>query len=145
MVFFSFARVVSSATIVASLPDINLDAYKICFPPRWRPGELTFTSISVTFGAFLPSDFRRNLTSGVLIYFISRAPLRYGIIDFSTFLIILVTAGGRRTGRFLGISKILDAIVRDATVYFLLIVTSQLIFYFFLFLAPVGYPHYLRS
>ena len=69
------------------------------------------------------------------MYFMSRAP-----IDFFTFLIILATAGGRRTSRSLGISKILDAIVRDATVYFLLIVASQLVLYFFLFFAPVSYP-----
>jgi len=131
-----FVRVWSHRPLAGSLPDINLDAFRTCFPPRWRPGEVTFTSISVAFGAFLPFYFQRNLTFGVLMYFTPR-----GTIDFLTFLIILATAGGQRMNRSLGISKILDALVRDATVYFLLIVASQLVLYFFLFLAPVSYPH----
>jgi hypothetical protein len=68
----------------------------------------------------------------------SRTALGCGIIDLLTFLIILVTAGGSRKGRLPGIPDILDAILRDATIYFLLIFASQLVLFFFLFLAPVG-------
>ena len=79
------------------------------------------------------------------MHFTSRTPLRCGITDLSTFLIILVTARGPRTSRYPGIPNILDVILRDATIYVLLIVASQLVFLLFLFFAPVGGPYYIRS
>ena len=138
---FFRSRVVSSRSLVQSLPEIDLDVYRVCIPPKFRPGEVTFTSISFVFGTLLPSDLRDNSTLGVLMYFMSRIHPRYGIVDLLTFMIILVTARGPRTGRFPGISTLLDAILRDATVYFLLIVASQLVLFFFVFLAPVCDPY----
>ena len=75
------------------------------------------------------------------MYFMSRTHLHCGIADIFVFLIILFTARGPRTRRFPGIPSILDAILRDATVYFLLIVASQLVLFFFVFLAPVCDPY----
>ena len=75
------------------------------------------------------------------MYLMSRTHLRCRIVDLFVFLIILVTARGPRTSRFPGIPSILDAILRDATVYFLLIVASQLVLFFFVFLAPVCGPY----
>lgn len=66
---------------------------------------------------------------------------RCGIIDLITFLIIAITAGRSKTKDFPGLPNILKAILRDATVYFLLMVIAQLVLFFFLFLAPVGDPH----
>jgi len=71
--------------------------------------------------------------------------LRCGTIDLLTFLIILVTARGPRTNRFPGIPSILDAILRDATLYFLLIFAFQLILLFFLLFASVGDPDCIRG
>jgi len=65
---FIHSRVVLYEPLVSPLPEINLDAYKSCLPSRWRPGELTFASISITFGMPLPSDFQHDFTSGVLMY-----------------------------------------------------------------------------
>ena len=138
---FVCSRVVSSRSLVQSLPEIDLDAYRVCVPPKFRPGELTFTSISLVFGTLLPSDLRDNFTLGVLMYFMSRTHIRCGIADLFVFLIILFTTRGPRTSRFPGIPSILDAILRDATVYFLLIVASQLVLFFFVFLAPVCDPY----
>ena len=128
-----------------SLPEINLDAYKVCLPPRWRPGELSFAGISVTFGTPLPSDSQHNFTFGVLMHFASRAPLLCGIIDLLTFLIIFTTARGSRARRLPGIPSILDVIARDATIYFLLIAVAQLVLFLFLFFAPVSDPYYTRG
>ena len=50
-------RMLFHRSLVQSLPDINLDVYKMCLPHRWRAGELTFISISVVFGTPLPSNF----------------------------------------------------------------------------------------
>jgi len=122
-----------------------LNVYKACIAPKFRPGELGFSAISVTFGTPSPPDFQHNFTLGVLIHFMSRTPLYCGIIDLLAFLIILVTARGPRTSRFPGIPSILDAILRDATVYFLLIFASQLVLLFFLYFAPVCDPHYIRG
>jgi len=71
--------------------------------------------------------------------------LRCGVTDLLTFLIIFVAARESRTGRSLGIPNILDVILRDATIYFLLIFASQLVLFLFLFFAPVGDPYYIRG
>ena len=132
--------VISPRSLVQSLPEIDLDTYKLCLPPKFRPGELTFTTLSVVFGTLLPTDLRKDFTLGVLMYFVSRTHLHRGAVDLLTFSIIFVTARGPRTSRFPGIPTLLDAILRDATVYFLLIVASQLVLFFFVFLAPVCDP-----
>ena len=67
-----------------------------------------------------------------------RTPLLCGAVDFLVFLIILITARRPGTSRLPGIPTILDAILQDATVYFLLIVASQLVLCLFLFFAPVS-------
>ena len=46
--------VTSCLSLAQKLPDINLDAYKICLAQRWRPGEVIFTSITMAFGMSLP-------------------------------------------------------------------------------------------
>ena len=136
---------VSYRPLVQPLPEINLDAYKVCLPPRWRPGELTFTSISVTFGTSLFSDSQHNFTLEVLTQSSSRTPLRCDAVDLLTFLIILAAARESRTDRSLGIPNILGVVLRDATIYFLLIVASQFLLFFFLFFAPVGDPYYISG
>jgi len=124
-------------------PEINLDVYNIC-RHRW-PAVVAFSSVSVAFGTSLSisSDFRREFASGALMSFVSRAPLCCSIADLFTFLIILVTARGPRTNRFPGIPTILDAILRDATIYVLVMAAAQLLFLFSLF-APVGHPYYIK-
>jgi len=120
------------------LPEIDLDAFKVCFYQRWRVGELLFTNLVIAFGMSSPSNLQHDLTSGVLMRFIPHAPQRRGITDLLAFLIILVAA--RRPGihRYPGIPSILDAILRDATRYFILMFVCQLFVELFLLLAPVG-------
>ena len=79
------------------------------------------------------------------MFFASHAPLCCGIADLFTFLIIVVTARGSRTGRFQGIPSILDAILRDATVYFLLIVAAQMVLFLFFLFAPVSDPRCIQG
>ena len=45
-----FVRVWSHRPPVQPAPEINLDAYKVCFPKRWHLGELVFAGITVVFG-----------------------------------------------------------------------------------------------
>ena len=110
-----------------------MDAYRVCFPKRWKLGELVFAGITVAFGTSSPNMI---FTLGVLIRLTPQTSPRRGIIDLSAFLIILVTARGSR-GRHGGIPSILDTIMRDATVYFLVMFVCQSVFFMFLFFAPV--------
>ena len=48
------------------LPEINLDAFKVCVFERWRVGELIFINLATAFGTHTPSDFQHNTISGVL-------------------------------------------------------------------------------
>jgi len=57
----------------------------------------------------------------------------------------LIKARVSGTNRFPGIPNILDVVLRDATLYFLLIFAFQLILFFFLLFAPVGDPYYVRG
>jgi hypothetical protein len=60
------------------------------------------------------------------------------IVDLFAFLIILITAKKRERNRHPGISSILDAILREATLYFVFIFVSHFLFELFLFFALVG-------
>lgn len=53
-------------------------------------------------------------------------------------MILVTTVKRSKANRYPGFPSLLDAILRDATVYFVLIFASQLLFQLFLFLAPVG-------
>ena len=65
------------------------------------------------------------------------------IVDLFAFLIILSTAKRQGRNRHPGISSILDAILREATLYFVFIFTSHFLFELFLFFAPVGDARYV--
>jgi hypothetical protein len=67
-----FVRVLSHWSLVQPFLEINMDLFKVCVLPRWPPGELALTIISVAFGMPLPSYFQRNFTFGVLMRFTSR-------------------------------------------------------------------------
>ena len=70
-----FVRVLSHRSSVQPPPEVDLDVYNACIPQEQRPTELAFNSISVVFGAPLPSDFQLDFTSGALMFFASRVPL----------------------------------------------------------------------
>ena len=63
---------------------------------------------------------------------------RCGIVDIFAFLIIVVTARRLRTNRHPDMPSVLDSILRDATIYFMVIFASQFLFLLFRFFAPVG-------
>jgi hypothetical protein len=107
------------------LPEINIDAFRICIYERWKLGELIFTNLVIAFGKSSIFNLRYDLTPC------------HGVIDFFTFLVILTSTRRRETSRFPGIPSILDAILRDATVYYALVFVCQLVFEFFLLFAPV--------
>ena len=77
--------------------------------------------------------------------FASRAPLCCDITDLFTFSITLVTTRGPGTSRFPGIPTILGAILRDATIYLLVMAAAQLLFLFSILFASVGGPYRIKG
>jgi len=67
----------------------------------------------------------------------THAPPR-GITDLIAFSAALVTARTRGVHRHPGIPHILDALLRDATLYLLLVTGFQVMFMFFGLFAPVS-------
>ena len=59
-------RVWTNQFLVASLPEINLDPFKVCLYKRWRPGELVYYNQTIFFGKSSPSSLRHCFTPGVL-------------------------------------------------------------------------------
>ena len=138
-----FVRTLSHRSSVQPPPQVNLALYNICIPQEQRPAELAFNSVSVAFGAPLPSDFQRDFTLGALMFFASHVPLYWGMTDILMFLIILATAKGPSTSRFPGVPTILDAILRDTTLYFLVMVAVQFLLFFSSLFAPVSDPYHI--
>jgi len=60
--------------------------------------------------------------------------------DISAFLIIVYSGRHRGLSCFSGVPSILDKIVRDSTIYFLVLFTSHSLTVLFLFVAPVSDP-----
>ena len=89
--------------------------------------------------------FQHDFNIRALIFFTSCSPLCCDTADLFTFLIILVTVRGPTTNRFPGVPSILDAILRDATVYFLLVATAQLLLFFSTLFAPVGDLYHIEG
>ena len=126
----------SSRPLVQPLPEINLDAFNFCAYKRWRFAELFAAGIVISFGTPSLHYLQRNFTSGILMHFILLP--HCDTVDISAFLIILVTAKRQGRNRHPGISSILDTVLREATLYFLLMFASQFLFVMFLFFAPVS-------
>jgi len=99
----------------------------------------------MVFLSFPVRPFIRDSNPGALIFFASCSSPCRGTTDLFTFLIILVTIRGPRTSRFPGVPSILDAILRDATVYFLLMTIAQLLLFASTLFAPVGDPYHIEG
>ncbi|KAF9783339.1 hypothetical protein BJ322DRAFT_1022033 [Thelephora terrestris] len=104
--------VVAGTHPIQSLPQINLDAFKVCLVQQWRPGVISFVTIGVAFVAGTVTD-------------------AFALVS------IFVTTGWRNFRRYPGIPSLVTTILRDATMYFFAMFACQLLLLFFLFLAPV--------
>ncbi|KAF9646677.1 hypothetical protein BDM02DRAFT_3188645 [Thelephora ganbajun] len=121
------------------IPEIYLDVFKVCAYKRWRLGELIFVNMAISFGVSLSSNLQLNFSSGTLMCLTPQSSY-HGITDVLAFLIILVIAMRRRS-RYPGIPTLLDTILRDATVYFILIFFVQFLSELFMFVTPEGIQH----
>ena len=138
-----FLPMFSHRSSVQPPPGMNLDVHNACIPWDRRPAVFAFSSVSVALTTRLPA----------LIYLgspdvlrVSRPSVLCDIADLFTFLIIFVAARVPRTSRFPSIPTILDAILRDATVYFLVMAAAQLSLKLFSTLfSPVGGPYHIKG
>ena len=110
------------------LPDLPLDVFKLCSFNRWRPGEIINTALSLVYGVFYSSS----------LCIPTAATNHLFVKDAVAFSIILYSMKWRGRTRAHGVPSLLDKIVRDATMYFVVIFTSHLLLVFFEFFAPVS-------
>ena len=135
--------------LVLPLPEINLDAYKGCLYERWRLGEFVFASQTTIFGTSEPLLKHPAQPSNAFrpVHF-----PQWAIADVFAFSVIFIVARRPRI-RHPRIPSLLDIILRDATVYFMVIFALQMCFLLFLCFAPVsdlrlpggGYPTVLTG
>ena len=133
---------------VEPLPEINLDAFKICIYKRWRLGELVYYNMAMFFGVFSSSDFHGCYLSfdfGILIHLAFNGRLHCCIADVLAFSIIAVTARRSRMFEYPTMPSILKIILRDATHYFVLIVSAHFLSTLFLFVLPVSGQSYVQG
>ena len=103
--------------VAQSFPPIPLDAYHMCVFTPHRARNLSYTSISLLYGALRPVCQPNSRYSPAENTHTS---------DFLAFsLIIFLARKWRVTG--LGFPTLWDIIARDATLYFLVIFSSQLV------------------
>ena len=110
------------------LPDLPLDVFQLCVFNRWRPGEVINTVLSLVYGVFCSSSIGIPIAATNHLFF----------KDIVAFSIIVYSTKWRGLTRARGVPSLLDKIVRDATIYFMVIFSSHLLLVFFEFLAPVS-------
>jgi hypothetical protein len=128
--------------LVQPLAGLDLAAFKMCNFNIWKVGELLYYILAMFFGTSSPLGLHfYHPALGILMTFDVFS--RYGVADLLAFSIIAFTARKSRMGGPLPIPTILDAILHDATYYFLLIFTAHLVSLLFVFVAPVGGTQYV--
>ena len=123
------------------LPNLPLDVFRLCVFNRWRPGEIINTALSLVYGVFCSSFLGIPIAATDHIF----------VKDTVAFSIIVYSTKWRGLTRARGVPSLLDKIVRDATLYFVVIFTSHLLLVLFEFFAPVSdfptwlFPPFLTS
>lgn len=119
-------------------PAIDYDSFRLCFFNQKEMPQIVILSLSLVFGdSFSSFPFLRAPVFVPLKKRENKPKLTIHT-DLLAFLIIF-WVGRQSVGyRVSKIPSILDRIVKDATVYFLVIFTSHLIVEGFLIFAPVG-------
>lgn len=112
------------------MPPIPLEPFQLCVFARHRPIEIAYTSISLFFG---------KPTHAFYVYIISLGS--HKVSDLAAFTVIIVfgvTGGLNSSAMSMSRSGIVKTIVQDASIYFVVIFTSHLVFVLTLVFARVG-------
>jgi len=113
------------ATVIV-IPDIPLDAYRACLFNTKAKYETIYTAFSLFYGTFF------HMSAVLLPCVLTQS------LDVVAFLVI-IRSPVRNVGR---LSSLVRTIIRDATVYFLVIFTSHTILTFFVLFARVSIDLY---
>ena len=123
-----------SDTVAAMVvPRIQFDSFKLCAFSREGTMEVAWTVISLGYGKLFPNLPCFQTTIPVLTF-----------KDLLAFSVILYLAS-RSANRMYGIPSLLRTIVRDATIYFLVIFTSHLVLVITLLFARVGFQMFFTD
>ena len=110
-------------------PNLPFDEYRACAFQFWETGEVIYVALSLSYGTLFPLSTAHTLASDPFL-----------VKDALALLIIVYSAkhhdGGR--ARVDGMPSLLDKILQDATVYFLVLSTGHLLLLFFEVFASVS-------
>ena len=113
------------------MPEGLLDLFKFCILQGPNAALIEYITTAVAFGTFLPSNFNP-------ICPIFRTYLPRCIVDVLVFSIIFIRAKIRGSNGYQGIPSLWKVILRDATLYFMIMMVVQLVSIIYIFGAPVG-------
>ena len=105
---------------------IPFDSFMICFDSRHRKAEVAYTMISLLYGKTIPNSSCFRV--------VTPTPFSEDSLAFSVMLFL----AGRWRVREFGIPSLLATIVRDATVYFLVIFSAHFVFAMTIFFTRVS-------
>ena len=111
------------------LPDLPFDEYRACSFQPWKTGEAAYVALSLAYGTLFPSSTANTPASDPFL-----------VKDALALLIIAYSAKRHDGGhaRIDSMPRLLDKILEDATVYFLVLSTGHLLLLFFELFAPVS-------
>ena len=110
-----------------AIPAIPLDGFRFCIYQRWRTGEIIYAALTGVYGASPSISAIRGATTN---------PFRNK--DSSAFFTIIYSAKHLGRMRAQGVPSLLSQVIGDATTYFLIIFTSQILVISFEIFAPVS-------
>ena len=110
-------------------PNLPFDEYRACAFQYWKTSEEIYVALSLAYGTLFPRFTAHTTASDPFL-----------VKDALALLIIVYSAkhhdgGHARVG---GMPRLLDKILQDATIYFLVLSTGHLLFLFFKVFAPVS-------
>ena len=108
------------------LPEEILNLFRFCTHGQWKPAVLAYTIVVLAFGAYSPSNF--DIQSSKNSY----------VIDILAFLTVVFTARREMPPTSWGMRSLWTVILRDATLYFMIISSIQFCALLFLFVTTVS-------
>ena len=110
------------------LPEAILSLFRLCTHELWKPGSLAYTVLELAFGVFSSSEFYLGALEFLTFY----------VVDICAFVILFVRAMRELPPRAAGVKSLWRVILRDGTLYFMVIFTIQFFSLMFVFVTTVG-------
>ena len=108
-------------------PNLPFDEYRACASQLWETGELIYVALSLAYGTLSPSSTAHTPASDFVL-----------VQDALALLIVIYSAKRGCRIRVDSVPRLLDKILQDATTYFLVLSTGNLLLLFFELFGPVS-------